>query len=159
MKTLNEFENYLKTTYTWVHGKMGWVYLRHHLIETLKEISWRPCQTCVRQQVTENDFQRRLNFCYWFVCIGQNSRFLPIVVVGDEACFSIDGTVNTCNVRMCKPKRGKPDFKFERNINTKQLPSGVECVAKVDKPDFKFERNIHAKKLPSGVEFVAMVLY
>ena len=74
---------------------------------TREEIRCHPYQLCIRQQLTENYFQRRLN---WFIRMCQSNRFLPNIIIGDEACFSIDGTVNTDNVRMYAPKSDKPDF-------------------------------------------------
>ena len=45
----------------------------------------------------------------------QKDKILPDIVIGDEARFYIDGTINTYNVRMHAPKGGKPDFTFQRN--------------------------------------------
>ena len=45
----------------------------------------------------------------------QKDKILPDIVIGDEARFYIDGTINTYNVRMYAPKGGKPDFTFQRN--------------------------------------------
>ena len=58
----------------------------------------------------------------------QNNKFLANMVIGNEACFSMDRTVNTDNVRMYAPKGDKPDFVFQRN-NSRQKFSEVECGA------------------------------
>ena len=42
-------------------------------------------------QVTESNFEQ-LDFAYWFNGTCQNNRSL---VIGDKACFSINGTANT----------------------------------------------------------------
>ena len=52
-------------------------------------------QILVRQELTENYFQRRLNFSKWFACTCENNRFLHNIVIGDKACFLVDATGNT----------------------------------------------------------------
>ena len=50
----------------------------------------------VRQQLKENDFQRRSDFGYWFLQQCNNThRFFPIIVIGDDASFAMNGVVNT----------------------------------------------------------------
>ena len=51
----------------------------------------------------------------------QNKRFLPNIVIGYDACFSMDGTVNTYNVRIFTPKGDKPDFTFQRNNSSQKF--------------------------------------
>ena len=59
--------------------------------------------------------------------MSQNKRFLPNIVIGDEACFSVDGTVSTYNVRIYAPKGHKPDSTFQRNNSCQEVTiwSGV----------------------------------
>ena len=40
---------------------------------TRNELKWYPDIFLVRHQVTESDFQRRLDFAHWFICIWQNN--------------------------------------------------------------------------------------
>ena len=58
----------------------------------------------------------------------QNNRFLSKIFIGDEACFSMDGTINTCNVRMYAPKGDKLGLTFQRN----NLPQKVAVWGPVD---------------------------
>ena len=73
----------------------------------------------------------------------QNNKVLLDVAIGDEACFSIAGTVNTYNFRMYAPKCDKPDFTFQRN-NSRQkstIWSGM-CGNGILLAPYFFERNV-----------------
>ena len=49
-----------------------------------KEIRSHQYQICVRQQLTENSFQRRLNYSNWIIRIcKKNNSFLPNIVIGE----------------------------------------------------------------------------
>ena len=51
----------------------------------------------------------------------QNDRFLPNIVIGDEACFSMHETVNTYNVGMYAPKGDKSDLTFQINKSCQKV--------------------------------------
>ena len=47
----------------------------------------------------------------------RNLRFLPNIVISDEAAFAMNGKVNTRNVRQYAPAGNPPPFNFERNVS------------------------------------------
>ena len=75
----------------------------------------------VRQQLKENDFQRRSDFSYWFLQQCNNPRFLSNIVVGDEASFAMNSAVNTWNVREYAQKGQVPGFIYERNDSREKI--------------------------------------
>ena len=76
----------------------------------------------VRQQLKENDFQRRSDFSYWFLQQCNNPhRFLSIIVIGHEASSTMNGVVNTQNVREYSPKGQVPEFIYERKDSRKKF--------------------------------------
>ena len=105
---------------------------------------WYPYQIRIRQQLTENDFQRRFRFSNWFIRMCQNNRFLPNIVIEDEACFFMDGTVNTYNIRMYATKGNKPDFTFQiNNSHQKVTVWGGICGKGILLGPCFFERNVN----------------
>ena len=75
----------------------------------------------VRQGLLAGDFARRLRFSGWFNerCCREN--FLNSLLIGDEASFTMNGEVNTQNVRQYAPKGHPPAFNFERSNFRVQL--------------------------------------
>ena len=53
----------------------------------------------VRFQLKEGDFPRRIRFAEWLLGQNRNRAFLPSLIIGDEAGFSMNGEVNTQDVR------------------------------------------------------------
>ena len=45
----------------------------------------------------------------------RHQHFLESLIIGDEAAFSMNGEVNSHNVRQYAPKGHPPAFNFERN--------------------------------------------
>ena len=90
-----------------------------------------PYQIRDRQRSTENDFQRRLNFSSWIIRMCGYNKFLTNIFIGDEACVSMHGIVNTYNIAMYAQKGNKPDFTFKINNSHQKVTAGVECVAVV----------------------------
>ena len=69
-----------------------------------------------RQELKERDFERRVQFCNWFLDRCQNNRFQLNFVIGDEATFFSNGKVNTQFVRNYAPRNHvHPSFKFDQN--------------------------------------------
>ena len=84
---------------------------------TKTDLRWYPYSIKVRHALQENDFRRRLHFSNWFVEQCRNLRFLPNIVISDEAAFAMNGKVNTRNVRQYAPAGNPPPFNFERNAS------------------------------------------
>lgn len=87
---------------------------------TRLDLRFHPYQMIKRHQLLDNDYQRRINFCQWLR--RQNRRFLENVVIGDEAGFALNATVNTHNVREYHPRGEKPlDFDYQRSNDRHKL--------------------------------------
>lgn len=77
------------------------------------DLHFHPYHMLVRQALSEQDKQRRVTFCQWFQAQPQN--FLQNITIGDEACFTLCGQVNSRNVICYAPKGDPPlDFVFEK---------------------------------------------
>ena len=76
----------------------------------------------IRHKLLAADFPRRLRFARWLRdrC-RRNQRFLRNLVIGDEATFSMDGEVNSNNVREYAPVGRKPAFNYDRNFSKEKL--------------------------------------
>ena len=75
----------------------------------------------IRQQLQENDFQRRLQIWHWFEDRCRNPRFLPNYVISDEAGFFMHGKVNTQNIREYVPLGNPPPFNYDVNGSRDKL--------------------------------------
>ena len=80
-----------------------------------KDLKWHPYKIHISQGLKPDDYNRRYNFCAWFINQCRNPRFLANFVIGDEASFAMNGTVSTQNVRCYAPKGEAPNFRFEKN--------------------------------------------
>ena len=100
-------------------------------------------QILVREELTENYFQRRLNFSKWFACTCENNRFLHNIVIGDKACFLVDATGNTYDFWMYSPKGDTPKFTFKRNSLWVEVPVSVELFGMVFLGLFLFKGNVN----------------
>ena len=99
----------------------------------------------VRQQLKENDFQRRSDFSYWFLQQCNNPhRFLSIIVIGHEASSTMNGVVNTQNVREYSPKGQVPEFIYERKDSRKKLTVWVGlCGNRTLQGPYSFDGNVN----------------
>ena len=75
----------------------------------------------VRHELLAADFPRRLLFAEWFNQHCQRDNFLDNIIIGDEAGFSMNGEVNTHNIRAYAPKGHPPVFNFHRNDSRLKL--------------------------------------
>ena len=73
---------------------------------TRLDLRWHPYMIQVNHQLLLGDFQRRIDFCTWF--LERPEAFLRFPAIGDEAAFQINGTVTTRNVRRYAPKHHPP---------------------------------------------------
>ena len=84
-----------------------------------------------RHRLLAGDYQRRQQFSQWLRA--QNERFLENVLIGDEAGFSLNASVNTHNVRQYAPRGQRPlDFQFERNDDRHKLTVWVGLMGTGD---------------------------
>ncbi len=76
------------------------------------DLNWHPYRILKRNSLNPEDPPRRLAFCNWL--LNRPQRFLREVVIVDEACFPMNGSVNTANVREYAPRGNPPDnFVYE----------------------------------------------
>ena len=86
------------------------------------DLRWHPYRMKIRQQLQENDFQRRLQFCHWFEDRCRNPRFLPYYVISDESVFFfMNGKDNTQNIREYAHLGNPPTFNFDVNGSREKL--------------------------------------
>ena len=88
---------------------------------TRLDIKWHPYRMHVRHELLAGDFARRLRFSGWFNQRCRRENFLNSLLIGDEASFTMNGKVNTQNVRQYAPKGHPPAFNFERSNSRVQL--------------------------------------
>ena len=69
---------------------------------TRLDLRFHPYQMIKRHQLFPGDYPRRAQFCQWL--LEQDGRFLEDVVIGDEAGFSLNASVNTHNIREYHPR-------------------------------------------------------
>ena len=81
---------------------------------TRLELRWHPYKISVRHQLLPGDMNRRIAFCQWLVA--RPARFLEsFIIIADEAGFSMNGEVNSQNVRQYAPRHNPPPFNFNRS--------------------------------------------
>ena len=69
------------------------------------DLKFHPFRMIIRHQLFYGYLQRRINFCNWFQA--RPARFFERdILIGDEATFTMDGCVNTWNVRSYAPRNG-----------------------------------------------------
>ena len=97
----------------------------------------------VRHELLPNDYQRRSNFSQWFNQQCEEPHFLGNLVIGDEATFSMNGVVNSQNVRHYAPKGNAPVFNFNRK-DSREKPTvwGAVCGNGVLLGPYFFEGNV-----------------
>ena len=88
---------------------------------TRLDLGWHPYRIHARHGLLAGDFAFRLRFSEWFNQLCRNERFLDNFIIGDEATFSLNGEVNTHNVRQYASKGQPPTFNFERNDSRGKL--------------------------------------
>ena len=87
---------------------------------TRLDLRFHPYQMIKRHQLFPGDYPRRAQFCQWL--LEQDGRFLEDVVIGDEAGFSLNASVNTHNIREYHPRGEQPlNFQYLRNDDRHKL--------------------------------------
>ena len=91
------------------------------------DLNFHPYQMIERHELLADDYDRRMAYCRWFVveqC--QDPEFLPNIIIGDEATFAMNGSVNTRNTRAYAPKgQPPPDFVYEKPNSREKSMSGL----------------------------------
>ena len=65
-----------------------------------------------RHWLKSADFERRLQFCNCFSGHADGHRFIPSMIIGDEAGFSMNARVNSQNVREYASRGQQPNFVY-----------------------------------------------
>ena len=80
------------------------------------DLQFHPYKMKVRHELKQADYARQITYCQWFLEKTRNNRaFLPSLIIGDEAGFSMNGLVNTHNVRCYAPRGQNPELFYDRN--------------------------------------------
>ena len=109
---------------------------------TSLDFRFHPYQMIKRHQLFPGDYPRRAQFCQWL--LEQDGRFLEDVVIGDEAEFSLNASVNNHNIREYLPRGEQPlNFQYLRNDGRHKLSVWVGLMGNgtVTGPFF-FRQNI-----------------
>ena len=87
---------------------------------TRLDLRWHPYMIQVNHQLLPGDFQRRIDFCTWF--LERPDVFLRFLAIGDEAAFQMNGIVKTRNVR-CYALKHHPPLKhtFSKFMSREKL--------------------------------------
>ena len=88
-----------------------------------------------------------MHFARWLINRCQrNGEFLRSLVVGDEASFSLNGQVNSWNVRHYSRAREPPEFNFEVNISQQKITVWLALTRRGEAiGPFFFEKNVGGK--------------
>ena len=85
------------------------------------DLNFHPYQMIRRHELRENDRVRRQAYSRWFLQQCQLQNFLQNVIIGDEATFRLNGSVNTRNIREYAPKGQPPDFFYDRLVSREKV--------------------------------------
>ncbi len=81
---------------------------------TRLDLRFHPYQMIKRHQLLPGDYPRRAQFCQWL--INRPDQFLNDVIIGDEAGFALNASVNTRNIRSYSQRGERPlNFEYQRN--------------------------------------------
>ena len=75
----------------------------------------------MRHELLAGDLARRLRFSGWLDERCRRENFFTSLLIGDEASFTMNGEVNTHNVRQNAPNGHPPAFHFERSNSREHL--------------------------------------
>ena len=71
----------------------------------MKSVKWHPYKIQLLQELSEDDFDRRSEFCETVMELSnQNLEFVRHIIFSDEATFYLNGTVNRHNCRYWSPE-------------------------------------------------------
>ena len=88
-----------------------------------KDLNWHPYRMQRRHGLKAGDFERRLPFCNWFSGHGDDHRFIPSMIIGDEAGFSnVLSIGNYSNDNVCLNSTYNIET-IEEQINNYQIKS------------------------------------
>ena len=87
---------------------------------TRLDLCWHLYMIQVNHQLLPGDFQRRIDFCTWF--LERPEVFLRFLAIGDETAFQMNGIVTTRNVRCYAPKHHPPlEHAFSKSMSREKL--------------------------------------
>ena len=69
----------------------------------------------MRHELKPGDFNRRVHLCEWLLEKCRDRRFLANFIIGDEAAFTMNGEVNSQNVRQYASRGERPDVNYDVN--------------------------------------------
>lgn len=94
---------------------------------TRLDLRYHPYQMIRRHELLPGDPPRRQRFCEWL--LQQPANFLEDLVIGDESGFTLNGMVNTHNIREYRPQGQRPlNFDYQRRDDRHKLTVWVGLV-------------------------------
>ena len=114
---------------------------------TRLDLTMHPYRMHIRHALLPGDFDRRMRFARWLINRCQrNEEFLRSLVVGDEAAFSLNGQVNSWNVRHYSRAREPPEFNFEVNISQQKVTVWLALTGRGEViGPFFFEKSVNGE--------------
>ena len=92
-----------------------------------QDLKWYPHQIITRHELRNPDYVRPLQFCQLFLHQRRNRRFLVNIIVGDKAGFSLNGEVNSRNIRQFGRVGKPPNFYYQRPDSLQKLRVWTGC--------------------------------
>ena len=115
---------------------------------TRQDLRLYPYQMIRRHELSPADYARRLAFCNWF--LERPPRFLESLVIGDEACFCMNSSLNAHNILQYAPRGEKPvEFSFEKNDCWQKLTVWIGMIGDgtlLGPLNFFFQPNINGER-------------
>ena len=91
------------------------------------DLRYHPYQMIMRHELLARDRERRIAFSNWF--LQRPPRFLEDLLIGDEACFSLNSSLNTHNIRQYAPRGQKPlEFSYEKKNSRQKVTVWIGLV-------------------------------
>ena len=109
-----------------------------------KDSRWFPYKMIRCLNLKDGNCERRSRFCQWFLRQCNKRRILANIVIGDEAGFDLNGTVNNHNVRMYASANQPPNVYGNVNDSRQKLTVWVGLCGNGDKfGPFLFDGNVN----------------
>ena len=94
---------------------------------TRLDVRYHPYQMIRRHELLARDHERRMAFSNWL--LQRPPRFVQDLVIGDEACFSLNSSLNTHNIRQYSPRGQRPlNFSYEKKNSRQKVTVWVGLV-------------------------------
>ena len=119
----------------------------HRILQAHK---WKPWVSILFHALNEDDSDRRLQFCEWFLHTSvTKGKILDSIVWSDEATFKLNGTINWHNCVYRAKKKGK--YRRRKYRQTSMSSNMVWSVFQRSNWDILLRRDYHGSDIPANV--------